>query len=563
MNQATDVDELLRLADSLFAEMHKVSGEWDELRRRILPRYDDKARMRETPTRVKSSAVRDFSPVAYKALLNLASAHLLFITPIDQQWFALRPTEEDGDYDRGDDWYAEATEAVYRALADSNFYAVAHEVYLDRCLTGTGCMFADVTKDRRLVFTHVPTGTYAIAEGAHGEVNTLVRLLKLTAAQAVEYFGGESLPEKIRRVYENRGDRYTELFEFVHVVVPNESAEYGSDMVPPMRRKWRDVYIARDSRQIVSEGGFYEFPFLVTRFLRGGVSPYGEAPGRVVLPEIESSLLMDRVMDVAGSRIAMPSVLITASMAKQVDLRAGGRTIVPEDAYGTGFPKTWADVGDVRFLLERQENKHRVIREAFFNDVLQVVSQVERQMTATEVNARESERIICFFSSFIQFASDFQGMMRRIVCLMWRNRDSHNGAKLPEHAPEEFFSYSADGTKYELNVPAARYVGKIAQAFDRIQRYGLEGVLDSIGKLVQLTGDSSIMARLKPWHIMRFLWDSSGAPRKCLVSAEENEELEQAAREQAQQAQQAALLEQLSKAGKDQAMANNLNEAQV
>lgn len=552
-----NVDGLLRLADALFTDMKKNSGDWDELRRRILPRMENKARQSDTVDGMTATA--EFSPVAYKSLLNLASAHLLFITPMDQKWFSLRPRQEKDDYTDEDDWYSKATEAVYRALADSNFYAAAHEVYLDRCLTGTGCMFADVTRDHKLVFEHVPTGTYAIAEGAHGEVNTLVRTLKLTPHQAAELFGLEQLPLKIQEAYNKAETRYTDRKEFIHVVVPNKKAEFGSDLVNEKFRKWRDVYIAKEDKKIVFDGGFYEFPFLVTRFLRGGCPPYGEAPGKAVLPEICSTLLMDRVMDVAGSRAAIPSVLITASMANQVDLRAGGKTIVPEDAYGTQLPRTWADVGDVRFLLDRQDKKEKTIREAFFNDILQVVSQVDRQMTATEVNAREAERIVCFFSSFIQFSQDFQVMMNRIVCLMHRNEE---GATLPDGAPEEFFIRSANGEKYELRTPQARYVGKIAQAFDRLQRYGMEGVLDGIAKFIQITGDTSIAARMKPWPVLRFLWDCSGAPMKCIMSASENAAFEEAKRQKEEQLQQAALLEQLSNAGKNNAMAAQQNGLQ-
>lgn len=545
-----NVDELLKLSDSLFAEMKKNSGSWDELRRRILPRLENKARQSDTVDSMTATA--EFSPVAYKSLLNLASAHLLFITPMDQKWFSLRPREEKDDYTDEDDWYSKATEAVYRALADSNFYAAAHEVYLDRCLTGTGCLFADVTKDKKLIFKHVPTGTYAIAEGAHGEVDTLVRSLMLTPNQAAELFGFKKLPLKIQEAYRKPETRYTERMEFIHVVVPNKKARFGSDLVPKKFRKWRDVYIAKEDEKIVFDGGFYEFPFLVTRFLRGGCSPYGEAPGKAVLPEICSTLLMDRVMDVAGSRAAVPSVLLTASMANQVDLRAGGKTIVPEDAYGTQLPRTWADVGDVKFLLDRQDKKEKTIREAFFNDILQVVSQVDRQMTATEVNAREAERIVCFFSSFIQFSQDFQVMMNRIVCLMFRNK---GGTTLPEGAPEEFFIRSADGKKYELRTPQARYVGKIAQAFDRLQRYGMEGVLDGIAKFIQVTGDTSIAERMKPWPVLRFLWDCSGAPMKCIMSASENAAFEEGKRKREGQLQSAALLEQLSNAGKNNAIA--------
>lgn len=545
-----NVNDLLRLADSLFTEMQKNSGNWDELRRRILPRMEGKARQYDTVDNMTATA--EFSPVAYKSLLNLASAHLLFITPMDQKWFSLRPREEKDDYTDEDDWYSKATEAVYRALADSNFYAAAHEVYLDRCLTGTGCLFADVTKDKKLIFEHVPTGTYAIAEGAHGKIDTLVRTLMLTPNQAAELFGLEQLPLKIQDAYKKAETRYTERMEFVHVVVPNKEALFGSDLIPEKSRKWRDVYIAKEDKKIVFDGGFYEFPFLVTRFLKGGCSSYGDAPGKAVLPEICSTLLMDRVMDVAGSRAAIPSVLITANMANQVDLRAGGKTIVPEDAYGTQLPRTWADVGDVRFLLDRQEKKEKTIREAFFNDILQVVSQVDREMTATEVNAREAERIVCFFSSFIQFSQDFQVMMNRIVCLMFRNKE---GATLPDGAPEEFFIRSADGKKYELRTPQARYVGKIAQAFDRLQRYGMEGVLDGITKFIQVTGDTSIAKRMKPWPVLRFLWDCSGAPMKCIMSASENSKFEEEIRTHEEEARKAALLEQLSGAGKNNAMA--------
>ncbi len=546
-----NVKDLLRTADALFTEMNKNSGDWDELRRRIMPRMEGKARQQEQANEM--TAASSFSPVAHKSLLNLASAHLLFITPMDQKWFSLRPQEERDDYTDEDDWYSKATEAVYRALADSNFYAAAHEVYLDRCLTGTGCMFADVSRDGSLVFKHVPTGTYAIAEGAHGEVNTLVRTLKFTAQQAVEMFKLGNLPVKIQEAYKNAERRYTEMFEFVHLVLPNSQAQFGSDMVRPSRRKWLDVYIAREAEKIVFHGGFYEFPFLVTRFLKGGVSSYGEAPGKAVLPEIKATLLMDRVMDVAGSRAAIPSVIVSAKMAKEVDLRAGGKTVVPDELISSQLPREWANVGDVRFMLERQDKKEKLIREAFFNDILQVVSSVDREMTATEVNARESERIICFFSSFIQFSQDFQTMMNRIVCLMFRNTQ---GAVLPGDAPDEFFVRSADGGKFELRTPRTRYLGKIAQAFDRLQRYGLEGVLNGLAKYIQVSGDTRIAKRMKAWEVLRFMWDSSGAPSKCIVSASENSKMVEEEKAQEDQMRQAALAEQLARAGRDSAAAS-------
>ena len=46
-----NVKDLLRTADALFTEMNKNSGDWDELRRRIMPRMEGKARQQEQANR--------------------------------------------------------------------------------------------------------------------------------------------------------------------------------------------------------------------------------------------------------------------------------------------------------------------------------------------------------------------------------------------------------------------------------------------------------------------------------------------------------------------------------
>ena len=144
-------------------------------------------------------------------------------------------------------------------------------------------------------------------------------------------------------------------------------------------------------------------------------------------------------------------------------------------------------------------------------------------------------------------------MMNRIVCLMFRNTQ---GAVLPGDAPDEFFVRSANGGKFELRTPRTRYLGKIAQAFDRLQRYGLEGVLNGLAKYIQVSGDTRIAKRMKAWEVLRFMWDSSGAPSKCIVSASENSKMVEEEKAQEDQMRQAALAEQLARAGRDSAAAS-------
>lgn len=47
---------------------------------------------------------------------------------------------------------------------------------------------------------------------------------------------------------------------------------------------FESVYLSLDDQVIVEEGGYMEFPYLVTRFLKWGSGPYGLAPAGWCFP---------------------------------------------------------------------------------------------------------------------------------------------------------------------------------------------------------------------------------------------------------------------------------------
>jgi len=254
----------------------------------------------------------------------------MYITPSNQRWFSLqsglRGKEKSS---RVDEWFAESTEIMFAELGRSNFYTEIHETFLDRCLTGTGCLFCDTLPDGRLNFRHIPSGTYAIAEGENGQVNTLVRQFKLTPHQAAEKFGYKKLPESVRKDFDDPRKRFTVRHEFLHLVFPRQNCDFGHDLVNAKRMKWASVYLVWGvEKQVIREEGYNEFPFLVTRFLRYGDGPYGYAPGLDVMEEITATLKLERVMDVLAEVAAFPRIIQLAEQVGEVDLRAGGVTTV-------------------------------------------------------------------------------------------------------------------------------------------------------------------------------------------------------------------------------------------
>ena len=425
-----EVRDYIALADNLCTERAAFEGGWDEMRRIIMPRATGNAHPDSVPD---NGGGLEHSDVANNSLKKLASAHLTYITPLDRRWFTLRPVgyKKDGNQTLND-WYNKATEVMERELAVSNFYSVMHEVYLDRCLTGTGCMFSEMNLNKQLIFRHIPTGTYAIAESESGDVDTLVRWFRLTAHQAAQKWGEEALGAKVRRALKDAKRRYTDSFEFVQCVLPNQAGRLLSNNLPAKKRPWQDVIISLDDKKIVFESGFYEFPFLVTRFLRWGDSPYGVSPAWHARRTIRMAIDMEKILYTLGQTKAYPRLFLLASQYGDVDLRAGGQTTISAEAANLGLPREWGTQGQYDIGLEYLRGLYAKIEEAFYVPMLETVSRIDRQMTATEVAAREAEKVLGFTPSFTLFVSDFRMMCQRIMALLYR------AGKLPDPVPGVF-----------------------------------------------------------------------------------------------------------------------------
>lgn len=518
-------------ADALLGNMYSFSGDWDWLRTHIMPRTQAGADREERPS---ACSKRLHSTVAIKSLRILTGAHIMYITPSNQRWFSFQSGMRGKDkLSRVDEWFAESTEITFSELSRSNFYTEIHETFLDRCLTGTGCLFCDTLPDGRLNFRHIPSGTYAIAEGENGQVDTLVRKFKLTPHQAISKFGYKNLPEKIRTAWDDPKKRYTDKQEYLHLVLPRLSYTFGHDLINSKRMKWASVYMTADGeRHIIQEGGYPEFPYLVTRFLRYGDGPYGYAPGLDVMEEITATLKLERVMDVLGEVAAFPRILQLAEQVGEIDLRAGGITTVKPTAAAAKLPREWATAGRYDVGKDRIADKEQKIREAYFVDMLMPLANIDRQMTATEINARQEERVLSFSPSLTLFISDCNVLMHRIFSILFRL------GKFPQDdVPRELIVPDRGGSEnFEIEIPNVQYLGRISQAIANAQQQGIEYFMQVALNYTQATGDTSMIEYVNPRKFAQFLYERTGAPTSCRRTARELAELDK-------QKQQAAELQ--------------------
>ena len=129
---------------------------------------------------------------------------------------------------------------------------------------------------------------------------------------------------------------------------------------------------------------------------------------------------LERLLDTQAEVATFPRVLQLAGQNRQVDMRAGAITTVSPDEASLGFPREWGTQGRYDIGLDRIKAKEELIDQAYYVHMLNAISSVDRQMTATEINARESEKVLAFSPSFTLFISDFQPAMRRIISILYR-----------------------------------------------------------------------------------------------------------------------------------------------
>ncbi len=443
---------------------------WDALRHYVLPSRLEEGQ--EVPDASSSKSLSDTTAV--EACQKLASAHMSYMTPSNELWFKWSsPDPEAGD--EAESWYNRCSEIANRELALSNFYTELHECFLDRVGLGTGALYAGTSRSGRLLFRHIPCGQFVCAENDEGSIDTVMREFCFTPQQAASQFGEKALGPHARNLLAKGGHAHGASLRFVHAVRSRERRNRRGSTARDM--EYESIYYSLDDHCVVEEGGYREMPYMVTRFLKWGAGPYGIAPARLVYPDIRQAQFLNRILDMLGEVAAFPRILELANQVGEVDLRAGGRTLINPESASLGYPREWATQGRYDVGMDRLRQKQDAINRAFFVPMLELWNERKQAMTASEVYARENERVMLFSPSFTLFACDFQPFMERIFALLFRL------GRFPQ-PPSTVLTRDRRG---EAGVagPHVVYQGRIAMVMRRIQTEGLER---SFNRLQQLAG---------------------------------------------------------------------------
>lgn len=527
--------EVMALHEHVKGKRSGWDSHWQALANYVQPRkaYISEQRVESSPSGEKESQL--FDSTAVQANMTLASGHMSWMTPAEVLWFAFEAPQRFTNDDEVRGWFHQCTAIAAIELARSNFYNEVHEAYLDRGCFGTASFYIGESKRGGVMFRNEECGRYGILEDCEGTVDVHIREFKLTYRQAVQEYGANCCPKVLEEYGKEPMKCASREVEMIHAVFPR--LERDLDNPTYMHKPFASVHVDMSNKFICRQGGFDEFPFAVSRYLKWGSAPYGWAPSWMALPDMRQINFLSKNLDLLTELKIFPRLLMPSELKGGADLRPGGITYMKSGLAQDQQPKEWATVGDIKEGMEREAVKRDAINKAFHVDLFQMFSQMEpKQMTAREVAERASEKLIQFSPTFARLTTEFyQPILRRMFRLFF------NQGKFP---PPPRQMVQIIGGQALLPEPQIVFNSRVALAMRQLENVGFMRTMDGLAPMATIRPD--IMDHYDWNRIARDMARNEGLPEAWLLPAEEVAQQQQARAQRQAQAEQAQIAESVA-----------------
>lgn len=503
------IDQIIKRLNRLESQKSTWEDHWQEILDYVMPR---KAEVTVDYERGQKRTEKLFDSTAIHANTLLAASLQGTLTSASLPWFHLRARNENLNNDRAVQvWLEDCRNRMLKAFNGSNFNTEVHEFYLDICSTGTACIETEET-DTGFTFRTLHITEYFISEDRNGKIDTLFRKFEYTARQAMQKFGKDVLSDKIKEAFDNNPDK---KFTFVHVVMP--AKEYHGSYKTKL--PYLSLYIEKDTKNLVKEGGYNEMPYLVTRWSKASGETYGRSPAYNALPDIKTlNKAVELGLKAWAKAIDPPLLVEDDGVIGRVKTSPAGLTVVRRDgAIKPLNTNARFDVSDMR------ENELRnAIKQAFFSDQLEL--QQGPQMTATEVQVRYELMQRLLGPTLGRFQTEFLNpLIERCFNILDRQ-----GLLAP--APD-----SVAGTSIDIE-----YVGPLARSQRMEEATAVERLYEMAAQLAQVA--PQIMDNIDHDAAIRSRAELLGVPKNIMRGMDEVQQQRQ------QQAEQQAQMQQMQQA---------------
>ena len=316
----------------------------------------------------------------------------------------------------------------------SNLYNALPIIYGDIGTFGTAAMLIEEDFDRVIRCYAFPIGSYSVANDGKGRVRVFFREFRMTVRQVVDKFGRgadgkidrTNLSTHVQSLYDSKTlDAWVNV---CHVITAN--TDYDPNALASNKKQFRSVYyekgsdtngassvVTADDSVFLSDKGYDYFPVLVPRWEVTGEDVYGtNCPGMMSLGDVKALQTMEkRKAQAIEKKVSPPMVASTKLKDSKVSILPGDVTFGDEKA--GPVLRAAHEVNISITELEASIEKHEFrISKAMFEDLFLMMANLDRrQITATEIDARQQEKLLALGPVLEQLNQDLLDPLIDIV----------------------------------------------------------------------------------------------------------------------------------------------------
>ena len=449
-----------------------------------------------------------------RSLGRFASGLMAGITSPARRWFHLTTSNENlSDIHEVKEYLRACEDILWEVFAKSNLYQeLSGGGYLDLGLIGNGCMFLEEDPIQTFRFDALAIGSYYIDHDANKVVDTIARVIPMTARQVVEKFGLASCSPQTQNSY-NSGAHGAPV-TVVHFVDPN--SEYREGRLGPDGMKFSSRWFEEGTNDtFLRRGGYEEFPALVSRWNVRPGDTWGRGPGWEVLGdckalqhlEIQKAKLIDKTVDppMKGAGINGRASLLPGEMTYFANGQAGAfepAILIPPQAHAA--------------VREHIAEHVQRIEEGFFVDLWLAMLNDQRSQrpTATEVEATKQEVML-------QLGPLLQGLNHDLLDpLVTRSVAILNRKGMLPEPPEELVEAQMQDPTGTHNPVHVEFISILHQAQKMTGIVGMRELVGAVTMLVQ-AGKTGALEKINEDAYVDELGDMLGTKPELIYSSDE------------------------------------------
>jgi len=328
-------------------------------------------------------------PYATRANRTLGAGMQGGLVSPSRPWFRLGLLDDDlekfGPVKR---WLYNAERIMYKVFAKSNFYNQIHTVFEEEGGFGTAVLFQEEDFKSIVNFSVMTAGTYRLANGADGMVNTIGREIWMQAHQMIEKFGEDRVSQNVRDTYKNNPFEWFQVLHFIEPRKPKNPFHIDAGNMP-----WASVYLDPKNDLVLMDTGYKDAPFAAPRWNTVGMWPYGLGPGADVRGSVKMLQEMHKSVIMALHKEIKPPMAVPSKFKGVLSLIPDAVNYVDVQSNDKIGPLYQVQLNIANVLQYVQAIQDSISKD-YYNDLFLMIAAADKTMTATEVAERHEEKLL-------------------------------------------------------------------------------------------------------------------------------------------------------------------------